>query len=422
MAAGIAGQGAADYLTRPLYDRLVDLHVYVLAVKALVHGGSLYSLHPSEAAPFTYPPFAGAAFFPLAYLPEPLIRVLWTVLTVAAVVGLAWVVATRLPHRLGPVSVVWPVLVALVLASKPLQSNLRFGQISVFLFLGVLVDVVVLDGRREQGLLTGLSAAIKLTPLVFLPYLWLIGRRRAAALAAGCFAAATALGAIVSPGNSQTFWTSTIFHESRGLPLAETGNQSIYAVLLRANLHGTALGATWVGLCLALGCLGLWRAGRAWRAGQPLLGAAMAGCAGILVSPISWTHHQLWILLGAAGVFTAGTAGGWAMAAIIVVPMMIGLPGVHLLGPPGRWLADNHRALLAALIACVLPFRNLTAGREAKGSSSGGGEVAAAGRDRRPPGGAQRALGRVPGGGVEARQGGEVGAELAPHRRTEGAP
>jgi alpha-1,2-mannosyltransferase len=76
----------------------------------------------------------------------------------------------------------------------------------------------------------------------------------------------------------------------------------------------------------------------------------------ILVSPISWTHHQLWILLAAAGVFTANASVDLVIAALLVLLMLIGLPGIADAGAAGRWLAVNHRAALAAVVACALPF------------------------------------------------------------------
>lgn len=374
LALAVAVESGVHYLRHPL----ADLNVYLLAVTAWVHGGSLYAVHATERAGFTYPPFGGLALFPLAWIPEPAARVAWTLLTFAAVAAVALIVARALPERPRPgrghtdrEAAAWPLLVALVLASRPLQSNLRFGQVSIFLALAVVADVIALDGRRWQGVLTGLCAAIKLTPLVFIPYLWLIGRRRAAAVAGACFALATGLGALAAPGASYDYWTRVVFHESGGLPLAEGGNQSLYAVLLRAGVHGAPLGTGWVLASLAVGALGLWRARNAWEAGQPLLSLAMAGCVAILVSPISWTHHQGWILLAAAGVFTAT---GWlqlVILAAIAVPMTIGLPGVHTLGGPGRWLAGNAGAGLALLIACALPFRRLS--RQPAGPTRTGG-------------------------------------------------
>ena len=355
-ALAVAVQGFVRMLARPTADRLPDLHVYVTAVSSFVHGTGLYGLHGSLRSGFTYPPFAGLVLLPLAAVPEALSRVAWTALTVLAAGGIALVVARALPRRFGPVATVVPALTVLVLASKPLQSNLRFGQVSVFLTLAVLADVIALDGRRGQGVLTGLATAIKLTPLLFIPYLWLIGRRRVAALAAGTFALASAIGFAILPHDSAAFWGHDLWHESHGLPLAEGGNQSIYGVLLRAGAHGAALGLLWAGLCAAVGVLGLWRARKAWLGGQHLFSLAVVGCVSILVSPISWTHHQLWILLAAAGVFAANASVDVVIAALIVLLMIMGLPGIAGAGAAGRWLAVNYRAALAAAVACGLPF------------------------------------------------------------------
>jgi alpha-1,2-mannosyltransferase len=355
-ALAVAVQGFVHSVSRPLADRLPDLHVYATAVSSFVRGTGLYGLHGSLRSGFTYPPFAGLVLLPLAALPEAATRVAWTALTLLAAAGIALMVARALPRRVGPVAVVWPVFMVLAIASKPLQSNLRFGQVSIFLTLAVVADVVALDGRRWQGVLTGLAAAIKLTPLLFIPYLWLIGRRRAAALAAGAFAGATAIGLAVFPHDSTAFWGNYLWHESHGLPLAEGGNQSIYAVLLRAGAHGATLGVLWVGLGAVVVVLGLWRARAAWLGGQGLFSLAVVGCVSILVSPISWTHAQLWILLAAAGVFTANASVDMVIAALLVLPMLIGLPGAAQAGAAGRWLAVNHRAALAAAVACALPF------------------------------------------------------------------
>ena len=354
-----AAVSLAGYLRRPLSDRLADLHVYRLAVSSFVHGASLYAPHLARGNGFTYPPFAALAFLPLAFVPEPAGRILWSALTLAAVAALAWVLAGprgAMARRLGPPSLAWPAVAVLLLASKPVQSDLRFGQVSLLLTLGVAIDVLALDGRKAQGILTGVAAAVKLTPLVFAPYLWITGRRKAAGLAVAGFAGATALGALVFPHDSAMFWSRNLWSDTRGLPLAETGNQSVYGVLLRAGLHGATLTVLWVALAALLSTAGLCRARRAWLAGQPLLGLAIAGCVSILVSPISWTHHQIWILLAAGAVFTGGTAADDAIAAALIVPMVIGLPGFAGLGPVGRWIAANHRAALALAVTCLIPF------------------------------------------------------------------
>ncbi|MFG1950102.1 hypothetical protein [Micromonospora sp. NPDC048830] len=56
----------AGALNRPVRDRLADLHVYWGSVRVLLDGGSLYDFAAGNDAPFTYPPFAGLLFTPLA--------------------------------------------------------------------------------------------------------------------------------------------------------------------------------------------------------------------------------------------------------------------------------------------------------------------------------------------------------------------
>src|SRR5579864_7260446 len=138
LAAGVAAFDVVHYLHLlpsggPV--RLGDLHVYLVAMHALLHGRSLYGVHPGERAGFTYPPFAALVLIPFALVPEAAAQVAWTLLTIGAAAALCLVVTRALPRRLGPLPVVWPALTALLLAAKPVQSNLGFGQISVFLTL-----------------------------------------------------------------------------------------------------------------------------------------------------------------------------------------------------------------------------------------------------------------------------------------------
>ena len=51
----------------------------------------------------------------------------------------------------------------------------------------------------------------------------------------------------------------------------------------------------WLLLALALAAFGLWRARRAAFAGDELAAITLTGLVGILVSPVSWVHHAVWI-------------------------------------------------------------------------------------------------------------------------------
>lgn len=331
-------------LTRPGYDRLADLHVYLGAVRAMRAGTPLYSYAAENGDPFTYPPFAALLFWPLGAVAEPVVQAVWTLVTVAAVLVLAAVVAGR--QR-----VVLAVLAAatVLLASAPVQSNLRLGQVSIFVVLLALVDALQLLPRRLGGTLIGLAAAIKLTPLLFVPYLWVIGRRRDAIRAMAAFLACAALAFAVWPDASVTFWTRAVFATSRIGNLSSTGNQSINGALLRYAVPTGERMVAWAVLAGLVALVALLCAREYHRRGQIAMASVTIGCATIAVSPVSWTHHQIWTVL--AGILlVAGPRRTRVVAGVIVLVTMCVQVGAVL--PLGAFLRENSRALCAVAV-CV---------------------------------------------------------------------
>ena len=96
---------------------------------------------------------------------------------------------------------------ALALLTEPVQQTLALGQVNLLLMLLVVADLLTPDALRGRtrwwhGIGIGLAAGVKLTPLIFIPYLLLVRRYRQAATAAGVFAATVALGYAVLPRDS----------------------------------------------------------------------------------------------------------------------------------------------------------------------------------------------------------------------------
>jgi len=146
-------------------------------------------------------------------------------------------------------------------AVQPVQSNLRFGQISLLLALFVLVDVILLADRPGQGALPGLRRGQAHADR-FRRDVLVIGRRRAATVGAACFLGVAVVGAVVLPSDSWSYWSDHLTRDDLG-HLTETGNQSIYAALLRADVHGAMLIALWVPLAMGLLAFAFWRSGTA---------------------------------------------------------------------------------------------------------------------------------------------------------------
>ncbi|SDW55023.1 alpha-1,2-mannosyltransferase [Amycolatopsis xylanica] len=273
-------------LGRPLG---IDSAVYRAGGLAVLRGEPLYehlSALPEWASglPFTYTPFAAMLFTPLAALP---IQLGWAVFAVAAAP------AVFVTLRAFTIQKGLPLLVAGAFCLQPVWQTVGLGQINLILMAIVVVDVLVLRGSRYSGFGIGLAAAIKLIPLIFVVHLLVTGRRADAGRALAAFAGATLLGLAVLPGDSVRFWTSAIFNDHFAAMKSWVGNQSWQGFLAR-----TLPGAQWaIVLGVALVGAATWFAVRRLHRAGDEHGALLvsAGC-GLVVSPISWTHHWVWVV------------------------------------------------------------------------------------------------------------------------------
>lgn len=350
------------------YPRRTDLQVYVGAVREVLGGGSLYDFRTELGLPFTYPPFALLPFVPLAYLPFTAAKVLavaWTWASTILIAGLAARHASifteggalqRVPRQIAA-----PVIAIGLGMSHPVMSNNRFGQISVLLVAVIAFDVLVVCRRwpRYGGLLTGLAAAVKLTPLAVLPMLWLGGRRRAAYNGLGVFTGCGLIGLAIFPGATVDY----VFHRAGDMtrfgPYTSTSNQSVNGLLFRAGLDGTTQKLLFVGIALAVLALAWRRSARLLRAGDDFAALVVIGAAMVAASPISWGHHQAWLWLAALLVVSRVA---WRQAAwsVLVIVLLSKAPIGELTGgavPALDWFVGSWRCLIAIVIAAVLPIR-----------------------------------------------------------------
>ncbi len=269
-----------------------DLQIYLWGGRAVTEGLRLYLVAP-HASWFTYPPFAAVLFTPLAALPATAVRVGWELASVAA---LAW--ACMLALRLAGG---WPsrtavlATVAASLALEPMYHTLFLGQVNLFLLALVLADVSRAARGRRAGIGVGIATAVKLTPGIFI-VLFLLTRRSKDAVRAGVtFACCTLAGFLVDPGASRLYWAHLCYDTGR-VGGAYISNQSPYGAVARW-LDGTGHVGIWYGaIPVALAVAGLAVAAPLGRQGDWLGAAAVTGVTGLLVSPISWTHHWVWVM------------------------------------------------------------------------------------------------------------------------------
>ena len=301
MAAVLAGVAAlAVYVLPGLPDPaahwpLWDVRVYQWGgQQAAAGGGALYA--PGGPFSFTYPPFAAMLFAPFSGAPPGVLKLVLTAGSLVALPVLCGQALAAAGVRLRP-DIVFAVS-ALALQTWPVAYTLHLGEIN--LILAALIGADLLrreDGAWWQGIGTGLAAGIKLTPLIFVAYLVLTGRVRAAATAGAAFALTVAAGFAWLPAGSGTFWLGGVFYDQRrvGNP-ANPSDQSLSGAVARLAGTGDPPRLWWLIAVLAAGLAGLAVAVWAHRRGYRLAGFLCCAFTGLLVSPFSWTHHWVWVV------------------------------------------------------------------------------------------------------------------------------
>jgi alpha-1,2-mannosyltransferase len=280
---------------------MVDLAVYRAAGESLTHGRPLYGyLTPvPQLLPFTYPPFSAIVALPLAFMSGQAANWVWTLGTLFV---LGWLVMAgfrpfvrRFPAKYRPLLL--SALLAAMAWTSPVRDCFRFGQVGIFLTALCVLDCVLPKTRWPRGMLIGLAAAVKLVPGVFIPYLWLTNRKRAAVVATGWFVGVSVATAIALPQASKAYWTSTLFDSDRLGNNAGTSNQSLRGDLLRV-LPGKFGSALWVVAVLVVAIAAYRWARNSSLSGYEVRGVTIVGLLSVLASPVSWIHHLAgWIPL-----------------------------------------------------------------------------------------------------------------------------
>jgi alpha-1,2-mannosyltransferase len=163
----------------------------------------------------------------------------------------------------------------------------------------VLADAARPDSARTKGALIGLAAGLKLTPGLFVVYLLLTRRFRAAAVAFGVFVGTMAIGWLALPGASADFWLHSQnlgTRINRHVTIADATDQALRPMFMRLFGDGSAAVVAWFAVGAVVAIVGLAAAARASARGAELVGVLLTAGVGLAVSPISWTHHWVWVL------------------------------------------------------------------------------------------------------------------------------
>ncbi len=330
-------------------DRFVDAQVYRLGADAVLHHHDLYTVMSRQGALFTYPPLSAYLFtvlLPFGVTGAGLVLAALTVLAAAVITSLCLSRAGR-PGRPPSAVVAWTMaVVAVCLPLQPLTNTVSFGQIGVLLAGLVTVDLLT-STRLPRGVLIGVAAAVKLTPALFLVHLWVSGQRRAAVVGTATAAGLSLAAAVVSPAASRVYWGSALWQTGRVGASDGPRNRSLWGLDQRLLSDHTAALAVTLTAGAALTVWGSSRARRCHRGGDDVTALAVVGCLTCLVSPITWTHHLVWLVL--ALVVLVARGGRCLAPAVLLLWAVLPEPALF-----ATTVATQPNVQVVALVVAVL--------------------------------------------------------------------
>ena len=206
-------------------------------------------------------------------------------------------------------------------------------------------------------------------------------------MAAAAFAVMTLAGWVTAPGASDAYWLHGLFLDPSRVAAATgpgfVANQSLRGFLLRSFGDTVGAAAMWVLLALAVTVAGLALARLAHRRGEEAVAVVTVAFTALLVSPVSWSHHWVWVAVllpvlldvvlrteGRVQTVAAGLLPAWTLMLLTwpTQSQVDGPPGAngiiwvaHLQSQPLHWLGENMYVL--AVVATMLLWRSGGCGR-----------------------------------------------------------
>ena len=381
--------------------RTEDLGGYLWAGEALLKGLPLYE----DFAPGvrnTWAPFFALFAVPLALLDRvsPLLsRGIWIAVNLASLLVVLALVARRLTGKSlrlraevaeGEVSLASAsLLVPLFLTDRFVSTNFDHLQINLVLFALVLGGLELGARRRDAagGVLIGLASAIKVMPLVFVPYLVFRRKWKLAATAVVSFAAFSLSPALIlGPARFSAEIAAWRAEIAKGWGVGKM-NQSVFALFDRLLGHGflpfAAPGDTFapesgrllpvvataaLALLVAALALVLFRRTADGSFAEFCEWSAVFAVSA-LFSPVAWKAYFCVLLLPNALLFAAwGDTGRFARsrriagALLLAAALCAWIPSPGLVG--GKLAGRLEMTSLPALSALILLFGSLWLRRE----------------------------------------------------------
>jgi alpha-1,2-mannosyltransferase len=164
--------------------------------------------------------------------------------------------------------------------------------------------------------------------------LFFIARRqwRPVLVAAATFVAAGVAGLLLAPSDTREYWLGALLDPSRIGGLEFTSNQSVRGVLHRFGLPPGIESFTWLGVSAVIGVLALIGIAALRRRGDEPGALLVTAAAALMVSPVSWSHHWVWV---APGVLWLG-ALAWRRRSVPLAALAAFVAAVFIAAPHWR--------------------------------------------------------------------------------------
>ncbi|HEV3328107.1 MAG TPA: glycosyltransferase family 87 protein [Acidimicrobiales bacterium] len=304
-----------------------DLMYRIKNVYSARHGGVLYTSVLKTTEYFVYPPATLWLFWPLTWVTRASLKashftgeLLWTF---TSLLSLAWMIASAARNACGwrwPKAWAVSLLVAAPLSAivlQPVAVHLALGQVGLLLAAPAVFDILCVRDQRWRGALTGVTAALKLYPVVYFAIFALRREWRALGNAVAAMAATTAIAWAVFPSYSATYFLHRLlggselrhyWHNAHWI----SSSSSLYTLFFRQPFTGTAPERT-VGLALCVGAiaLGIYAAWRQLAEGREVAALLCVALGSTIGSPVAWDHYFIWVVLVPFVLVEAGTLPWW---------------------------------------------------------------------------------------------------------------
>lgn len=304
-----------------------DVYVYWYALNNWFNGNSLYdwyALPDYKMYPFTYPPFGAWSLSPLTwfdYETAARLMIMAIALQTAVIVAL---IGRSLGWSWGSAFAIAPwAAIVIEQCLEPFNQSVGFAQVNTAMMALVMIDVAAPDSWKGRGVASGLAAAIKLTPAIAILIFLLRRQWRSAITMVATSLAVTLLSWVISPGESARFFFDAMWDPQRAGDAYYTSNQNLKGFVARALPENTwsiawaitvalaLVAAVWLCLCIQAAATSVVTPHVIYDDAAPdavattpapvlpenlatLLTAAVIMTLGLLVSPITWSHHWVW--------------------------------------------------------------------------------------------------------------------------------